>query len=181
MRRCPLRQAAVDPARRGQATLELAIVLPVLALLTMGIIELGMMLQSYIVVVNLGREGARVAVDGATNQEIRSVLFLEGSRRLPTYTTDAAVLVVRGRTANSDGTGGQWTPDPCNPSGWTLRAQAADVTGTQLDGVTGYQFVLVEVQFIHRTITRLPFASDVPVSTRAVIRTAATNVNGACP
>ncbi|MCC6628302.1 MAG: pilus assembly protein [Chloroflexi bacterium] len=168
-------------ARRGQSTLELAIILPVLAMLTMGIIELGMMLTSYIVVVNLGREGARIAVDGAINQEIRSTLTLEGTRRLPTYGTDAAVLIVRGRTANSDGTGGRWTVDPCNPSGWTLRAQAADVVGQQLDGVTGYEFVLVEVQFIHRTISRLPFASDVPVSTRAVIRTAATNVNETCP
>lgn len=163
-------------ARRGQATLEMALVLPVLAMLTMGIIEVGLLLNAYITVVNLGREGARIAVDGALNKEIRAVLYTEGTQRIPTYATDAAVLIVRGRTAGNGSA--RWDVDTlCNPAGWTLKTQQSDVTGYALDGTTGYEFVVVEIQYLHRTISRLPFASDIPVSTRAVIRTAATNAN----
>jgi Flp pilus assembly protein TadG len=155
----------------------MALVLPLLATLTMGIIEMGFLLNHYITVINLGREGARIAADGATNCEIRTVLFSEGNRGIPTYATDVAVLIARGRTPNSDGTGGVWTPDPSNPPGWTMRTPSSAVVGQELNSTNGYQFVLVEVQYNHPTITRIPFASDILVSSRAIVRTAARNVN----
>lgn len=189
---------AVGP-QHGQATLEMALILPLLAVLTMGIIEVGLLLNAYITVVNLGRDGARAAVDGATNAEIRSVLYSEGSQRIPTYSTNVAVLIIRGHTskASSGDTVGSvspagspnaldpdpanaWRPDPCNPPGWTPRVQRSDIKGLQLDNSAGFEFVIVEIQYLHPTITRLPFASDIMVSTRSIIRTAASNVNGAC-
>jgi Flp pilus assembly protein TadG len=168
--------------RQGQATLEMAVVLPVLAMLTMGVLEMGMLLNAYITVVNLAREGARVAVDGATNCEIRSVLHTKATQRIDTWTTDGAVLIVRGdtRRANGSDTVGvvnTWSVDSSNPAGWTPRVQASDVTGLTLDNSAGYQFVLVEVQYNYPTITRIPFANNVLVSSRSVIRTAASNTH----
>ena len=58
--------------RKGQAMTELALVLPVLLLLVMSIIQFGLILKSYIAVVNGARLGARTAAVGKTNAQITS-------------------------------------------------------------------------------------------------------------
>jgi Flp pilus assembly protein TadG len=55
----------------GQAVIELAVTLPLLLVVVMGIFDFGLMFQRYEVVTNAAREGARVGV-------------------LPTYSTDDA-------------------------------------------------------------------------------------------
>jgi hypothetical protein len=47
---------------RGQAIIELALTLPLLLLVVMGIFDFGLMFQRYEVVTNAAREGARVGV-----------------------------------------------------------------------------------------------------------------------
>jgi Flp pilus assembly protein TadG len=47
---------------RGQAIVELALTLPLLLLIVLGIFDFGLMFQRYEVVTNAAREGARVAV-----------------------------------------------------------------------------------------------------------------------
>jgi Flp pilus assembly protein TadG len=168
--------------RQGQATLEMAIVLPVLAVLTMGVLEMGMLLNAYITIVNLAREGARIAVDGATNCEIRSVLHTKATQRITTWTTNGAVVIVRGDTRRADssdtvGVVNTWSVDPNNPTGWTPLTPSSSITGLMLDNSAGYQFVLVEVQYNHPTITNLPFANNILVSSRSIIRTAASNTH----
>lgn len=58
--------------RRGQALVELALTLPLLIMLVMGIIEFGRIFHSYILVTNASREGARIAITGADNTTIIS-------------------------------------------------------------------------------------------------------------
>jgi Flp pilus assembly protein TadG len=48
--------------QRAQGLVELALALPVLLLLTMGIVDLGLALRSYVIVTNASREGARMAI-----------------------------------------------------------------------------------------------------------------------
>jgi len=48
--------------QRAQGLVELALALPLLLLLVMGIVDLGMALRSYITVTNASREGARLAI-----------------------------------------------------------------------------------------------------------------------
>ena len=56
---------------RGQGMLELALILPVLLLLMLGVVEMGYALRNYLVVVNATREGGRFASRGGfTNQSI---------------------------------------------------------------------------------------------------------------
>jgi Flp pilus assembly protein TadG len=173
--------------RRGQATVELALVLPILAALTMGVLELGLLLNAYITVVTLGRDGSRYAVDGATNCEMRTVVHSEGTRRIGNWATNGAVLIVRGHTSKqtsgdtvgwvnpSDSTA--WQVDSANPSGWTLQSQRSSIHGLTIDNSAGFEFVLVEVQYNYQTLTRMPFANNILVSTRTVTRTAAQNTN----
>jgi hypothetical protein len=54
---------------RGQGLLELAVILPVLLILLLGIVELGYALRDYLVVVNAAREGCRFAARGRYSDE----------------------------------------------------------------------------------------------------------------
>lgn len=62
------------PGSRGQALLELALILPVLLLLVFGIIEFGRVFHAYLVVTQAAREGARVGVVGGTDSEITAAV-----------------------------------------------------------------------------------------------------------
>ena len=48
--------------QRAQGVVELALALPILLMLVMGIVDLGMALRSYVTVTNASREGARYAI-----------------------------------------------------------------------------------------------------------------------
>jgi len=56
--------------KRGQALVELALVLPLIILLVMGTMEFGRILHSYLVLTNAAREGARAGVTGADDAAI---------------------------------------------------------------------------------------------------------------
>ncbi|MDP4088804.1 MAG: pilus assembly protein [Bacillota bacterium] len=58
--------------KKGQALVEFAIILPVIMLLLMGILQFGMMLNSYLEVQNAAREGARTGIVGSTDTGIRN-------------------------------------------------------------------------------------------------------------
>jgi len=56
--------------QKGQALVEFAIILPLLLLLVMGIFQFGMMINSYLTIQNITREGARAAIVGSMDSEI---------------------------------------------------------------------------------------------------------------
>jgi len=60
--------------RSGQSLVETALVLPLLLLLLMGIIDFGLLFNSYLVVSKASREGARHAVTGDTDAQIRAAV-----------------------------------------------------------------------------------------------------------
>lgn len=62
---------------RGQALVEMALVIPVLLLLFVGICEFGRILGAYMVINNLTREGARYGVVGHNDLEIENLLLTE--------------------------------------------------------------------------------------------------------
>jgi Flp pilus assembly protein TadG len=55
---------------RGQATVELALVVPVLLLILFGIMEFGRIFSAYLIITNAAREGARLAAVGASDTAI---------------------------------------------------------------------------------------------------------------
>lgn len=59
---------------RGQSLVETAIILPIIILIVMGIIEFGLIFNSYIIIANASREGARKAALGGTDSEIVQVV-----------------------------------------------------------------------------------------------------------
>jgi Flp pilus assembly protein TadG len=59
---------------KGQSLVEFAILLPVLLLLLMGILEFGLMLNSYLTINNSAREGARFGIVAGSNLEIKELI-----------------------------------------------------------------------------------------------------------
>jgi len=60
---------------RGQALVEMALVLPLLIILFCGVIEFGRIFGAYMVVNNLSREGARYGVVGHDDDQIRGYIL----------------------------------------------------------------------------------------------------------
>lgn len=56
--------------QKGQAIVEMALVMPLLIMLLFGIVEFGRVLNTYIVVTNLSREGARIGAVGGSDTAI---------------------------------------------------------------------------------------------------------------
>ena len=66
---------------RGQDLIELALVLPLVLVIVMGIVDLGRAFNTYMVVVNAAREGARTAaIDPSATSTIREAALRETRR-----------------------------------------------------------------------------------------------------
>lgn len=61
--------------QKGQSLVEFAIILPILILVVMAILEFGLILNSYLTIQNIAREGARLGIAGGTDDQIRNVIF----------------------------------------------------------------------------------------------------------
>lgn len=60
--------------KKGQALVETALTLPILLLVLMGIIEFGIIFNSYLIITNASREGARYAAIHDTDNQIQGVV-----------------------------------------------------------------------------------------------------------
>lgn len=63
--------------QHGQAMVEMALILPILLMLCVGIFEFGRIMGSSMVINNLARDGARYGVVGHTDNEIRNLISAE--------------------------------------------------------------------------------------------------------
>lgn len=89
-------------ARRGeraQATVELALVLPVLLLLVLGIVEFGRLYSDQLILQNAAREGVRVAAVGGSDSQVRDRVLasapgLDPNALAVTVTRDTASKLV---------------------------------------------------------------------------------------
>lgn len=59
---------------RGQAIVELALILPIFLLLVLGSMEFGLVFHQYQIVTSASREGARAATLGGTDAEVRAAV-----------------------------------------------------------------------------------------------------------
>lgn len=82
--------------RRGSALVELALTLPVLLVLVMGIIEMASLFQQFQVVQYAAREGARLAAVGESPEEVTgavtNLLSLRSFAGTPTIRVEEVIL-----------------------------------------------------------------------------------------
>jgi Flp pilus assembly protein TadG len=92
---------------RGAALLETAITIPIILLISVGIFEFGRAYQTWQVLTNAAREGARVAIImGNSDDQVRSVVknYMSGGRL--TGVDTASIGVVRNEAVNGWASGG---------------------------------------------------------------------------
>ena len=73
IRRSGVRGSAADPGHRpgrarGQATVEIALVLPVIVVIALAVVQVGVVVHARVMVTHAAREGVRVAAVGGTDQ-----------------------------------------------------------------------------------------------------------------
>ena len=86
---------------RGQALVELAIVLPILLLILMGIFDFGRIFHGYLSVTTAAREAARQASLGRTDAEIYATAFASAT---PLEAAQLVVTVTPGFNTRTPGT-----------------------------------------------------------------------------
>ncbi len=64
---------AAPSSQRGQASLELALVLPLLVMVLFGIVEVGRLLHAELLLQHAAREAARLGITGASDTEVEAV------------------------------------------------------------------------------------------------------------
>jgi Flp pilus assembly protein TadG len=79
--------------QRGQGTAELAVLLPVVLILIVGVIEVTAALNAYITVINSSRDGARLGSKGAASDPEIQALVVRDLGRLPNPASPSDVTV----------------------------------------------------------------------------------------
>ena len=86
---------------KGQSLIEFAILLPLLLLVLMGILEFGLMLNSYLSINNSAREGARLGIVDGSNLEINE-LITSISPNLNTENLKVNIIPLEGNRKSGD-------------------------------------------------------------------------------
>ena len=95
-------------SQTGQSLTELALMLPVLMLILVGTLDLGRLLDAYVVMSNAAREGVRYAIDYPTSTDaIKNRALQEATSGGSRYNDlTSSMITVSGQT--SDGVGGNY-------------------------------------------------------------------------
>lgn len=89
-------RALRSPGDRGQATVEAALLLPVVAIALLAVIQVGLVVHARVMVTHAAREGARVAAVGGSNGDVVEAVVASGD--LPPQRLDVAVSTSGDRT-----------------------------------------------------------------------------------
>lgn len=168
-------QAPGRRRERGQSMMEMALITPVLILMLAALVELGMLANSYIAVLDAGREGARFGASGdpvfrENNPDCGTTLdyymqiacLVEQSMAPLTIdpTRDDIVISV---FAIADGQVVARLPAEVGENGWsrysnrTSRLRSADIQALINPGDPPSGMVVVEVFYNHHQVLKLPF------------------------
>ena len=81
-RRSGVRGTAADPwpfASRGQATVEFALLLPLVVMVALMVVQVGVIVHARVMVTHAAREGVRVAAVGGEDGQVRQVVVAAGA------------------------------------------------------------------------------------------------------
>ncbi|MEO0492546.1 MAG: TadE family protein [Actinomycetota bacterium] len=83
------------PRDRGQATVEAALLLPVVAVALLAVIQVGLLVHARVMVTHAAREGVRVAATGGDHSDVSEAVVASG--RLPPQRLDVDISSGSGR------------------------------------------------------------------------------------
>ena len=111
------RRPTDNPRRSGQSIVELAILVPVLLLLAIGVFEFGRALHAYITVTHAARDGARIAMTASASDAKIKKHVQDGAQPL-TIPDDKIAINRSGGQATVKVTYGFTTPIPLISEFW---------------------------------------------------------------
>jgi hypothetical protein len=139
--------------RRGQALVELALVLPAFLLAFVGLLDLGSAVFSYNSLTNAAREGARLAI---VNQDEKSVIKRAKAQVAVAEIDDPSVTVGFFQQATS---GGPDTTRPCSPVAvGCLAVVSFEATYRPFTPIIGRMMFPSGVTFTARTVLTVEFS-----------------------
>jgi hypothetical protein len=166
----------MEMKERGQGLVEMALILPFLLVLVVGMVELGVALNRQIVVVNAAREGARFGATGASPGDIHEVTLSATSQMFDFAEGDSVVFVVHAEVDKEGNGFEEWIVNA-----WPEGSDAPHVTPGEVladlqahGDASGVKLVIVDVEYDHRSLLGLPIvgavADRIPVGSWAAMR-----------
>lgn len=157
---------------RGQGLVEMALILPFLLVLIVGIVEVGAALNRQLVVVNAAREGARFGAVGATPDDIHGVV-LSSALQLDFTEGDTVIVVIQAEVDEDGAAFDEWEVTSY-PEGAIIPHVTPEGVLADLRGGGGVGLVIVDIEYDHRSILGFPFVSAladrIPVGSWTVMR-----------
>ena len=161
---------------RGQGLVEMALILPFLLVLVIGIVELGIALNRQLTVVNAAREGARFGAFGATPGDIHAQTLLATSGMFE-FTEQNAVVAVIHATTNDDGSDFEEWVENIYPDDATIPHVTSEEVLAQLNAEgdpADVRLVVVDVRYDHQSLLGLPFvgalSDQIPIGSWTAMR-----------
>ena len=161
---------------RGQGLVEMALILPFLLVLVVGIVELGVALNRQLIVVNAAREGARFGAQGARPDDIYAQTRLATSEMLDFNEKNAVIVVVHAETDDDGEDFAKWEPT-VYPSGAPVPHVTPEgvLAELQAEGnAADVELVIVDVEYDHEAVLGFPFVSalmgQIPIGSWAAMR-----------
>ncbi len=158
--------------RRGQSLVELALVLPLLLLLLLGVVDFGLALGDWLRVNTAARDATRFAIDAGRADDI-SNLAVNNLSGLDT--TQINVYIINGKTDSNGNipTGSPyWVPDHHYGAGPGTPGVQRTTIQSELGGAASMPFVIVEVDFNYVPLFTTFFSNNfsIPMSSYALIQ-----------
>jgi hypothetical protein len=146
----------------GQSMIELALILPLLVMLFIGLVEVAFFTRTYLALLEASREGARVGARGTLlfdNSEIRTLVTQDLSRE--GHATDALQDVIIVRAEVDGGAISSYAWESMMGSGLSPR-MTEDVLNSRLhsDDPNG-ALIVVEIFYDHEPLINFPGLSDI--------------------
>lgn len=88
--------------RKGQSAVELALILPVLVLLLVGLLQVGVIMEDYLQLQTATEEGARAAILGKSDSQIQQAVDQSAPRLTPSQLTVTVSPSASQRTPGSE-------------------------------------------------------------------------------
>jgi len=166
--------ASGEREERGQSLVEIAIFLPIVILILVGIVEVSHALAAYLVIANAAREGARFGVAGGKDEDITTVILT--STRLDVTAERTDIYVIRARL-NAAGQVEEWKEthtygDGPETSGLTTEG-IKEWLGSG-GGATGVELLVTVFDYDLKSLLGLPvlpaFSETISLRAHAVMR-----------
>lgn len=166
--------ASGEREERGQSLVEVALFLPILLIILVGIVEVSHALTAYLVIANAAREGARFGAAGGKDKDITTVILT--STRLDVTADRADIYVIRARL-NAAGQVEKWKEAHTygdGPEASGLTAEGIKEWLGSGGGPTGVELLVTVFDYDLQSLLGLPvlsaFSERISLRAHAVMR-----------